>query len=513
MCTDLRKEFIQALNSFIPFLSNQSAGSQTSLQLANRLEISQKQHDLYEKLTAVNGDATESPNLEVAALQLEAVMDLPAVNTRPGLYVFMNALLVARPLTDEFTIINYLQSRYKLEPQNMATDLITAAFDILANAMYRSEPTQVMFSLKSFLANGVPLLLSQLSAAIFPMTPEICITQALSHVDQNAFPAFSQGFDDIMGNSNSLSDVRQDFLNACALHGLIPLNTIERLLGETPMQGPPETKYEKKTILEQCKNNFDKVGNFIDELENLDGNAGAIVGAVTEFISHLCETQMTMYLKQISCMIFKKPQVMDVMLQFTSPASILRPLAQFLDNWHYDSDQGEYQPVYDEFGAILVLVMAFVYRYDLSYHDLGIARTTIVARLIEHGSQSMLPSELSEEQGKALGSWLKGLYDSDKEGLSNDVFASCRPQDFYLIVPTFFHQTVLACSAGVLSFETVKGGLECKFDIHNMGRPMLMYHRSWRDFPPTIAHRRLGLDGALRNTADSQRSGRSHEDI
>ena len=165
----------------------------------------------------------------------------------------------------------------------MATELITAAFDILANAMYRSEPPQTMFCLKSALINKVPILLTQLSASIFPMTtPELCITQAFSHVDPNAFPAFSQGFDDMMGTNNSLSDVRQDFLNACALHGLIPAATVERLLGETPMQGPPETKYDRKQLFEQCKNNFDKVSLYIDELENLDGNASAIVGAVTE---------------------------------------------------------------------------------------------------------------------------------------------------------------------------------------------------------------------------------------
>lgn len=117
------------------------------------------------------------------------------------------------------------------------------------------------------------------------MTPEISITQALSHVDPNAFPAFSQGFDDIMGGNNSLSDVRQDFLNACALHGHITTNTVERLLGETPIQGPPATRYEKKALLDQCKNNFDKVNNYIDEMENLDGNAGAIAIAVTE-VSH-----------------------------------------------------------------------------------------------------------------------------------------------------------------------------------------------------------------------------------
>src|SRR5262245_40969513 len=109
-----------------------------------------------------------------------------------------------------------------MDAQAMATNLITASFDVLANAMYRSEPSQTMFCLKSFLVNKIPLLLTQLTSPLYAMNPELCITQALSHVDPNAFPAFSQGFDDIMGNNNSLSDVRQDFLNACALHGLIP---------------------------------------------------------------------------------------------------------------------------------------------------------------------------------------------------------------------------------------------------------------------------------------------------
>jgi mediator of RNA polymerase II transcription subunit 5 len=164
----------------------------------------------------------------------------------------------------------------------MAIDLVTAAFDVLANVMYRSESTSTMFYLKSFLINKVPIILSQIASSIFTMTVEMCITQALSHVDPHAFPSFSQGFDDIMGSNNSLSDVRQDFLNACALHGLIQAGSVERLLGEAPMQGPPEKRYERKELLSQCKNNFDKVSGYIDELDNLDGNAGAIVGAVTD---------------------------------------------------------------------------------------------------------------------------------------------------------------------------------------------------------------------------------------
>lgn len=302
----------RSLASFVPFLSHNSLGSQSSLEIANRLDMSQKQHELYEKPANMAGVPNENANLEVAALQLDAVMDLPLLSTRAGLYVFVNSLvcqttlylsvltpsqLVARPLTDEFVIVNYLHSKYKvrppynwldcnssqqMEPQNMAADLVTASFDVLANAMYRSEPASTMFCLRSFLINKVPILLSQLSGSIFPLTPEISITQALSRVDPNAFPAFSQSFDDIMGGNSSLSDVRQDFLNACALHGHITASTVERLLGEQPIQGPPANRYEKKALLDQCKNNFDRVNVYIDEMENLDGNAGAIVGAVTE---------------------------------------------------------------------------------------------------------------------------------------------------------------------------------------------------------------------------------------
>jgi len=77
----------------------------------------------------MNGETTGDTGLEVAALQLEAVMDLPLMNTRAGLYIFLNSMvcaapatliktnigqLVARPLTDDFVIINYLHSRYKV---------------------------------------------------------------------------------------------------------------------------------------------------------------------------------------------------------------------------------------------------------------------------------------------------------------------------------------------------------------------------------------------------------------
>jgi mediator of RNA polymerase II transcription subunit 5 len=55
--------------------------------------MSQKQHDFYDKLSAANGEANENAGLEVAAHQLDAVMDLPLMNTRAGLYIFLNSLV------------------------------------------------------------------------------------------------------------------------------------------------------------------------------------------------------------------------------------------------------------------------------------------------------------------------------------------------------------------------------------------------------------------------------------
>jgi mediator of RNA polymerase II transcription subunit 5 len=86
---DDRKAFAQALTTFIPFLAP------TSIQIANRLEIYQKEHNFDNGKSSVgtNGAANENAGLGVAALQLEAVIDLPQINTRAGLYIFLNSLV------------------------------------------------------------------------------------------------------------------------------------------------------------------------------------------------------------------------------------------------------------------------------------------------------------------------------------------------------------------------------------------------------------------------------------
>ncbi|KAF2085903.1 mediator of RNA polymeras-like protein II transcription subunit 5, partial [Saccharata proteae CBS 121410] len=470
---DFRKTLAQSLTMFNSHLAH------ASIPLADRLGIFMKQYCLIENLGGEMNDGSGSNTLDVSVLQLEAVMDLPIINTRPGLYIFINSLLMARPLTDDSMILNYLNARYKGDIQSLTVDLVTTSFDVLAglSTLYPAESNETLFNFRSFLVNKVPTLLTILASSMFPpLTPEICITQALNHIDRNAFPSFSQAFDNMAGGHSMLNDVRQDFLFACALHQLVRESSIERLLGETPMASVPASgKYIKENLVSQCSTNFERVEELLNEIEGMDGNAGAIVGAVTEIIRNLCTTKETMSLKTICNSLSRKPRSLDVMLQYTSPASILQPLCQLLDAWKNEEDQGEYQPVYDEFGAILVLIQAFVHRHDLKPWELGLESNSFVARMFNQGHKDIPLEELSEEQNRDLSGWLKGLYDPD--GITDELLSSCRPQDFYLLVPTLFQQTIFAVSEDVISLDTVKSGLE--FLLETFLLPSLVGAVTW----------------------------------
>lgn len=163
----------------------------------------------------------------------------------------------------------------------MITDLILASFDILANAMYRTESTESITLLRSFLVNKLPVFLSNYATMIFePSTMEDCISQALVRVDPAAFPSFMI---DLLGRNGMLSEARQEFLFACALHQLIPEQSIEVLLGEVPMQSLPASgRYVKNDLVAQCSANPTKIEEFIGELENMEGNAGEIAAALID---------------------------------------------------------------------------------------------------------------------------------------------------------------------------------------------------------------------------------------
>jgi mediator of RNA polymerase II transcription subunit 5 len=184
-------------------------------------------------------------------------------------------------------IAAFLQTKYKAPVQtdfeSLSMDLMVAAFDVLSCAVARKEPAETVFALKSFLINKLPVLLTSPSL-LGPMYPieraEYCIQQALTRVDNVMFPPPSFG----MISENALQDVRQEFLFSCAMHQMLRPESIEPLLGEAPLSQPPDPRrrYVKEDLMNQCMVDDTRISQLIDELDKLNGNAGAIAFTVAE---------------------------------------------------------------------------------------------------------------------------------------------------------------------------------------------------------------------------------------
>ncbi|PKY01917.1 mediator of RNA polymerase II transcription subunit 5 [Aspergillus campestris IBT 28561] len=442
----------QALSAYLPLCAEVSLG------LRDRLASLQKAFNLYGEPNSKGLDMSMMDSVNVNALQFEAsVMDGPVVNSRAGLYIYINAMLVARPLVDDNVLLSYLANRYAGHYDALIEEIITASFDVLSNAMYRNESHRTMFVFRSWLVNKLPSFFAAMSAtSLVPSNMSPYINNALSRLNPKIYPSFSQMFS-MQGNA-VLSDVRQEFVFACASHRLVPEHDIERLLGEPPMQAP-RVGYLKDDLVSQINSHHERAEQLIGEIESTEGNAGAIVGAITDVMHNLCSQKETMTLKNICNSLSRRPQALDVILLFRSPKQMLQPLCELLDSWHWDEDQGESQPVYDEFGSILLLVLTFNYRYNLHPHDLGIVGSdSFVLRLLERGSCSQKLEDLSDKQNKNLGAWIGALFIA--EGISEETMSACSPQEFYLLVSTLFDQSLTACEAGKVEFDTLKGGFE-----------------------------------------------------
>jgi len=122
---------------------------------------------------------------------------------------------------------------------------------------------------------------------------------------------------------------------------------------------------------------------------------------------------------------------------------------------------GESQPVYEEFGAILLLVLAVINRYELAPSEIGISSpTSFIRQLLELEATEEGIDDLDELRTKHLGDWIAALFVADS--LSDELTSSCSPHDFYRLVPTLLHQSLKACDGGKLSFETLKSGFDCR---------------------------------------------------
>lgn len=406
------------------------------------------------------------------------VLDNPPVPTRAGLYVYLNSILHDRPVFEDTAVTEFLNFRYRQDISGLVGDLILASFDVLANAMYRNELPRTINILHSFLVNKLPVFIQNNYAAMIfpPLTVEHCIRQGLVRVDPAAFPSVSQIFDPL-GRTSLLSEARQEFLFACALHELIPERSIEEILEDVPMQSlPAGGRYMKDDLVQQCKSNPAKIEEYISELENMEGNAGEIVAAITEILHTLCANNDTMTLKTVCNSLCRRLTALDVIMLFTRLNFLLQPLCHTLDNWQDHDDQGEYQPVYDEFGSILLFIVAVQHRFKLQPEEVGIdSPNSFLINYFRHASVSRPIDDLSEHESQLLGSWIRGLFET--EGISDELMSTCKPEEFHLLVATLFDQSLKACQANVLVLDTLRGGFE--YLLESFLLPSLIAGLTW----------------------------------
>lgn len=450
---------------------------------------------------------------------LDAIPQVPAAHSRAGLFLWLNAALAARPLTDDMNVLSYLHARYPGNVQSLIVDLLVAAFDNLTNSNLRKEPRQVKV-IRSFICNKVPILISMLSGSIAPpMTAEACIQMALvpgGLISMNPLPPISAGASDVQ---ESLKNTRLEFLQACALHGLVTENTIATILHES-IALPRVAKYNKDALVSQCGNNISRMEALIDDLGGMQGNAGAIAGCVVQTIGNLCMSKDTMSLKTVCNELIKRIPSLDVIMQYTEPGQLLLPLCNLLDGWVHEQDQTEFTPSYEEFASVLLLTLAVIHRYNIQSPDLDLLGDNFIARLLDEMSSSKPPLELPEEHGSQLAKWIEGLFAVDEHGetsgIGDDVMRQCSPRDFYLLVPTLFEQSVLACRCNALSLESFKGGLELLLEPFLlpslvMGLGWLAEH-SWEDHNDVEVLLQV-LEKLLKPSSSSQETQAMHRAI
>lgn len=223
-------------------------------------------------------------------------------------------------------------------------------------------------------------------------------------------------------------------------------------------------KHSKDRLVQDCFADAEKMQGLIRDVEKIDGNVGAVAHALVDIMRQLCHNKDTVSLHLLCSQLAQKPHTLDILLLFEMVPAILQPLCQLLDNWHYEEDQGEYQPIYEEFGSILLLILAFSYRYNLTAADMGImSPDSSVAKILTSAHVSRERDDLSDQEKGHVTGWIKGLFSSDSGGLGDDLMSSCTPHDFHSLVATIFQNIVVAYAHGYLKDEALKGGIECAY--------------------------------------------------
>ncbi|OAG34361.1 hypothetical protein AYO21_11479 [Fonsecaea monophora] len=422
---NLRTLVKQAFELCLPLYSTLSS------QLMERINTVLKHINLLDDGSAQPGNAP-APASEIQALQFQvSIADSQLVASKAGTILYLESLLFAGSTIDDGGTVHWLSARHQNDYQSMFIDVFTSSFSILKTQTITPGRTLCMQQCQIFIQNKLPALLSMISASSFnSFNTERAMTDSWHQVVS-------------LLSSQDLLLTGARLLHVCTLHHLLPAQIAVQLVGnEDTLKGLSKGLYAKDDLVAQVHANPTRGPKLVEELTRSDGSAGFISQAVVE----------------ISPMLYFGDLLRSIALLYSFVLTIFSD--HFVGSWT-SGDGMKYmaQPVYDDFGAIFLLILVSRERLGLSNSSLGIRKKDgFLARYLEHEHNEESLENLSEERKLHLGNWINALYLA--EGLSDELFTNCSPHDFYLLIPTLLRQSMTAHQQGKLTHDSLQAGLD-----------------------------------------------------
>lgn len=123
--------------------------------------------------------------------------------------------------------------------------------------------------------------------AFEPINHAYLISQSLGRLHPSFFTSIPPGYG-MTSKTTTISDARQQFVHACALHGLISRESIPHLVGGQVAQDTAmQARRSRRSLVNEFNANSHKLDTLIKGMESMDGNAVAATEAVVEVRRHV----------------------------------------------------------------------------------------------------------------------------------------------------------------------------------------------------------------------------------
>lgn len=113
---EVRRQLSEGLTKFVPYMPHQAGDIQARLQIFQTQTLAG--FEPVDKAKQKEADDADTQLNEVfdqtLGLDNYQVPEIPVENTRAGLYVYLNAALVGRPLIDDAALFSYFHNRYQV---------------------------------------------------------------------------------------------------------------------------------------------------------------------------------------------------------------------------------------------------------------------------------------------------------------------------------------------------------------------------------------------------------------